>query len=107
MTPPLPRKNQCPVHPQFGVHADAGLGAAIKSSVDTESTRILMNENQFPTIHLNVFTGGTMSGHVQEDLVLESQIGYCDRVHRLDLVQGEERFPTLPVLKHEAELLRK
>lgn len=65
-----------------------------------------MNENQFPTIHLNVFAGGTVSGHIQVDFVLESQTGYCDRVNRCDLAQGEEGFSTLPVLKPEAELLR-
>ena len=74
-----------------------GLGATIRSSVDTESTRILMNKNQLPTIHLDVFAGGILSGHIQVNFVLETQIGHCDRVNKLDHVQGEKRFPTLPV----------
>ena len=82
-----------------------GLGAAIRSSVDTESTRILMNENQLPAIHLDVFTGGILSGHIQVDFVLKTQIGHCDRVNNFDHVQGEERLPTLPVQKPEAEFL--
>lgn len=65
-----------------------------------------MNERQFPTIHLDVFTGGTVSAHIQVDYVLESQMGHCDEVDSSDLAQGEEGFPTLPVLKAEAELLR-
>lgn len=65
-----------------------------------------MNENQFPTIHLNVFVGGTVSGHVKVDFVLESQISHSNGVNRCDLAQGEEGFPTLPVIKAEAELLR-
>lgn len=64
-----------------------------------------MNENQFPTIHLNVFTGGIVSGHIQVDFVLESQIDHCDGADILDLAQGKEGFSTLPVMKAEAELL--
>lgn len=64
-----------------------------------------MNENQFPTIHLNVFVGGAVSGHVKVDFVLESQISHSNGVNRCDLAQGEQRFPTLPVIKAEAELL--
>lgn len=64
-----------------------------------------MNENQFPTIHLNVFTGGIVSGHIQVDFVLESQIDHRDGADILDLAQGEEGFFTLPVMKTEAELL--
>lgn len=64
-----------------------------------------MNENQFPTIHLDVIAGGIMSGHIQVDFVLESQIGHHDGVDRPDLAQGGEGFPTLPVMKAEAELL--
>lgn len=64
-----------------------------------------MNENQFPTIHLNVFVGGTVSGHVKVDFVLESQVSHSNGVNRCDLAQREQRFPTLPVIKAEAELL--
>lgn len=64
-----------------------------------------MNENQFPTIHLDIFTRGIISGHIQVDFVLESQIGHRNGVDRLDLAQGEEGFPTFPVMKAEAELL--
>lgn len=83
-----------------------GLGAALRSSIGTESTRSLKNENQFPTIHLDVFVGGIVSGHVKVDFVLKSQISHSNGVDRFDLAQGEERFPTLPVIKAEAELLR-
>lgn len=83
-----------------------GLGAALRSSVGTESTRSLKNDNQFPTIHLDVFVGGIVSGHVKVDFVLKSQMGHSNGVDRFDLAQGEKRFPTLPVIKAEAELLR-
>lgn len=65
-----------------------------------------MNENQFPTIHLDVFVGGTVSGHIKVDFVLESQIGHSNGVNRCDLAQREEGSPTLSVIKAEAELLR-
>lgn len=47
-----------------------------------------------------------MSSHVKVDFVLESQMGHSNRVDRFDLAQGEERFPTLSVIKAKAELLR-
>lgn len=64
-----------------------------------------MNENQFPTIHLDVIPGGIVSGHIQVDFVLETEIGHRDGVDRRDLAQGEEGFLTCPVKKSETELL--
>lgn len=64
-----------------------------------------MDENQFPTVHLGVFPGGIVSGHIQRDFVLVAQIGHGDVVDKFDLAQGEEGLPILPVMKVEVDLL--
>lgn len=46
-----------------------------------------------------------MSGHIQVDFVLVTQSGHSDGVDECDLVQGEEGWLVIPVMKAEAELL--
>lgn len=46
-----------------------------------------------------------MSGHIQVDFVLVTQISHSDVVDICDLAQGKEGLPILSVMKAEAELL--
>lgn len=95
----------CP--PQFAVHAGAWLEVLqSNSNRGTESTRILLDEIQFPTIHPEVFTGGILSVHAQVDFVFVSQRNHCGEVNLQVLSQGDGNgFPIHSVMKVNADLL--
>lgn len=66
-----------------------------------------MNENQFPTIHLDVFTRNIVSVHNKVDFVLVAQFGHCDGVDRPNLVIGEDGVLIIPIIETNTDILGK